>query len=258
MKGVKPTMTYHKHHVPGQNHHGNWHLLLPALVHGRQIGPLSLPAFADPRLFLLVPLVCGLLGSHLGDGSFGISMPIMNLFYDISSWCVMIPYMHIYAHCTSMSRNKKCPGRICLLELKRDETDGIAKQVHSKARDLRVHASYPVTGAQSFNTISGRVWKWSIPPWLALLVGNMVINHQIMGYLWGTYGYLIFRKTHSLAPAMSVNLSQLWGGNSPKSSAEEQREKKIPWCTWCRQSNSQTRGCRPTTNPSRRKWKNLR
>ena len=107
MKGVKPTMTYHKHHVPGQNHHGNWHLLLPALVHGRQIGPLSLPAFADPRLFLLVPLVCGLLGSHLGDGSFGISMPIMNLFYDISSWCVMRPYMHIYAHCTSMSRNKK-------------------------------------------------------------------------------------------------------------------------------------------------------
>ena len=56
-----------------------------------------------------------------------------------------------------MSRNIICPGPICLLELKRDETNGIAKQVHSKARDLRVHASYPVTGAQSFNTKGARL-----------------------------------------------------------------------------------------------------
>lgn len=72
-----------------------------------------------------------------------------------------------------MSRNTICPGPICLLELKRDETDGIAKQVHSKARDLRVHASYPVTGAQSFNTKGARLKMEHAP----ILLGTFSREH---------------------------------------------------------------------------------
>ena len=173
------------------------------------------------------------------------------------SWYHICIYMHIVHLCLE---TKKCPGPICLLELKRDETNGIAKQVHSKARDLRVHASYrcPI-----FQHNFGARLKMEHTPMAGTFSrehGDKPSNSGVpMGYLWVPMGTL-FSEKPILWPLQCqwICHSQLWGGNSPKSSAEEQREKKIPWCTWCRQSNSQTRGCRPTTNPSRRKWKNLR
>ena len=109
----------------------------------------------------------------------------------------MISYMHIYAHCTSMSRNKKCPGPICLLELKRDETNGIAKQVHSKARDLRVHASYrcPI-----FQHNFGARLKMEHTPMAGTFSrehGDKPSNSGVpMGYLWVPY----FQKNPFFGP----------------------------------------------------------
>ena len=127
---------------------------------------------------------------------------------------------------------------------------GVAKQADSKAiwklqvysrhppdpndrpgtllwRDLRSKVPKLVTGTPSFNTI-WCVWHWGIPPNSTL---SREHGDRPMGTLFSENGF-------GPCNVILVNLSQLWGENMwklcTKSSAEEQREKKIPWCTWCR------------------------